>query len=197
MPHHGRLIIIAAPSGTGKTTVIRRFLGSHPQMTHSVSCTTRPIRPGEVDGRDYHFWDDAAFRAGIDGGRFAEWAEVHDHFYGTPREPLERWLAEGRDVLLDVDVVGSLNLKREFGERAIAIFLVPPSMEELKRRLSLRGTDSPEVQALRLKNAIAEMDRRDDFDHQVVNDDLDRACEEIEGIIASGVKRKGVDKTPA
>lgn len=183
MKRQGRLIIIAAPSGTGKTSVIRRFLSTHPQMIHSVSWTTRPIRPGDVDGEDYRFIDDAAFRKGIDGGLFAEWAEVHDHLYGTPREPLENWLAEGRDVLLDVDVVGSLNLKRAYGDRAISIFLVPPTMEELKRRLFGRGTDPPEQQRIRLKNALAEMDARDKFDHQVVNDDLARACREIEGII--------------
>lgn len=186
MKKPGRLIIIAAPSGTGKTTVIRRFLATHPRMIHSVSWTTRPMRPGDVDGRDYHFIDEAEFRRGIDGGVFAEWAEVHDHFYGTPREPLDCWLAEGRDVLLDVDVVGSLNLKKAYGDRAIAIFLVPPTMEELKRRLFSRGTDSPEQQQIRLRNALAEMAAKGKFDHQVVNDDLEQACQEIERIITPG-----------
>jgi guanylate kinase len=183
MTPRGHLIIIAAPSGTGKTSVIRRFLATHPQMIHSVSCTTRPMRVGDVDGRDYHFIDEATFRRWIAEGRFAEWAEVHDHLYGTPREPLDAALAAGTEVLLDLDVVGSLNLKKMYGDRAITIFLTPPSMEELTRRLASRGTDAPEIQALRLKNALAELAAKDEFDHQVVNDDLERACQEIEEII--------------
>lgn len=183
MIRQGRLIIITAPSGTGKTSVIRKLLSIHLQMVHSVSWTTRPIRPGEVKGRDYCFIDEEAFRKGIANDRFAEWAEVHGHFYGTPRGPLNEWLKEGRDVLLDVDVVGCLNLKREYGDVAISIFLAPPNMEELKRRLSSRGTDTPDVQALRLKNALLEMKAKDRFDYSVVNDDLDRACEDIERIV--------------
>ncbi|MFH0799529.1 MAG: guanylate kinase [Pseudomonadota bacterium] len=183
MKRKGRLIIVTAPSGTGKTSVIHRFLSAHPDMIHSVSCTTRPIRKGEVDGRDYHFIDREEFSKGIDDGKFAEWAEVHNNFYGTPNAPLEAWLAAGTDVLLDVDVVGSLSLKKIYGGRAISIFLVPPTMDELKRRLALRGTDLAEVQALRLKNALTEMTFKDRFDHQVVNDVLDRACAEIGSII--------------
>lgn len=179
----GHLIIIAAPSGTGKTTVIRRFLATHPHMTHSVSCTTRPMRPGDVDGRDYHFIDEAAFRKGIGEGAFAEWAMVHGNYYGTPKAPLDQALAADRDILLDLDVVGTLNLKKMYGDQATTIFLAPPSMEELERRLTSRGTDAPEVQAIRLTNALAELASKDQFDHQVVNDDLERACGEIEKII--------------
>jgi len=184
MAKKARLIIIAAPSGTGKTTVIRRFLETHPNMIHSVSCTTRPMRPGDVAGRDYHFIDRKTFEDWIQKKKFAEWAEVHNHFYGTPKEPLDEWLKEKKDVLLDLDVVGSLNLKKIYGDQAITIFLLPPSMEDLKKRLSQRRTDSPEAQALRLKNALTEMTYKDKFDHQVVNDVLDRACREIEKIIS-------------
>lgn len=180
----GRLVIITAPSGTGKTSVIRRFLSTHPGMIHSVSWTTRPIREGEVNDRDYHFIGEREFREGVARGQFAEWAEVHDRLYGTPRAALEEWLSQGSDVLLDLDVVGSLNLKRLYGSRAIAIFLVPPTMKELERRLASRGTDAPKVQRLRLENAIAELASRDRFDHQVVNDTLERACGEIEQILA-------------
>lgn len=183
MKDKGRLIIIAAPSGTGKTTLIRRFLSTHPNMVHSVSCTTRPMRPGDKEGRDYHFMTDAQFKEGIKRGEFAEWARVHDHLYGTSRGPLDKWLKEKKDILLDLDVIGSLNLKKIYGARAISIFLVPPTMDELKRRLSQRGTDAPNVQKLRLRNAVAEMSHKDRFDHQVINDDLERACEEIERII--------------
>ena len=141
------------------------------------------MRPGDVDGKDYYFIDRKKFEDGINCGKFAEWAEVHGHFYGTPTESLDSYLEMQKDVLLDLDVVGGLNLKKMYGERALSIFLVPPSMEELERRLLGRGTDSPEVQRLRLKNAIIEMGHKDKFDHMVVNDVLDRACAEIERII--------------
>lgn len=179
----GRLIIISAPSGTGKTSVIRKFLSTHPNMIHSISCTTRPMRPDKADKADYHFIDEETFRAWIDKGKFAEWAKVHGHFYGTPKEPLDEWLKKGRDVLLDVDVMGGMNLKKMYGNRAVSIFLVPPTDEELGRRLSKRGTDSAEAQALRLKNALKEMTCRDEYDYRVVNDVLDRACLEIEKIL--------------
>lgn len=180
----GKLVIIAAPSGGGKTSVIKKFLSKHQGMIHSVSCTTRPMRIGEVDGKDYHFIEQKVFEDGIVNDRFAEWARVHNHFYGTPKETLDGHIRDGHCVLLDLDVVGSLNLKRLYGEKAVTIFILPPSMEELKRRLSLRATDAPYVQELRLKNALTELTCKDKFDYQVVNDDLDRACSEIEKIIS-------------
>jgi guanylate kinase len=183
MPRPGRLIVFVAPSGAGKTSVIRLVRSRHEGIAYSVSCTTRPMRPGEVDGRDYRFLDEPTFRRGIEAGRFVEWAEVHGHLYGTPRAPLDEALEQGRDVFLDLDVVGSLCLKELYGDRAVAIFIVPPSVEELERRLLLRATDAPEVQRLRLKNALTEMTFRDRFDFQVVNDDLERACREIDGIL--------------
>jgi guanylate kinase len=183
MPRRGRLIVFVAPSGAGKTSVIRLVRSRHAGIAYSVSCTTRPMRPGEVDGRDYCFLDEATFRSGIEAGRFVEWAEVHAHLYGTPREPLDAALAEGRDVFLDLDVVGTLCVKELYGDRAVTIFIVPPSVEELERRLRARATDAPEVQQLRLRNALTEMTFRDRFDFQVVNDDLERACREIDGIL--------------
>jgi len=183
------LVIIAAPSGTGKTTVIRRFLEAHPDMVHSVSCTTRPPRRGESDGRDYHFISRREFEEGISDGRFAEWAEVHGHLYGTPKEPLERWLSEGKKVLLDLDVVGSLKLKSIYKERAISIFLEPPSIEELERRLRSRATDTEEQMRIRMRNAMEELSHRGEFDRRVVNDDIERACREIEGLIGGSGRR--------
>ena len=183
MPRRGRLIVFVAPSGAGKTSVIRLVRSRHEGIAYSVSCTTRPMRPGEVDGRDYRFLDEPTFRRDIDEGRFVEWAEVHGHLYGTPRQPLDEALDQGRDVFLDLDVVGSLCLKELYGDRAVAIFLAPPSVDELERRLLLRATDSPEVQRLRLRNALTELTFRDRFDFQVVNDDLERACREIDGIL--------------
>ena len=175
---------MAAPSGGGKTSVIKRFLARNPKMVHSISCTTRPPRACEIDGKYYHHIDRKTFENGIRKGQFAEWAEVHNHFYGTPKAPLDKWLRQARDVLLDLDVVGSLNLKQIYKDKAITIFILPPSMGELKRRLTNRGTDSKEVQELRLKNALTELEHKDKFDYQIINDDLDRACLEIEKILA-------------
>lgn len=183
MQKTGRLIIIAAPSGGGKTTVIKHFLATHPDVVHSISCTTRPPRPGEENGKYYHHLDRKTFEEGIKTGQFAEWAEVHNNFYGTPKEPINKWLAEGKNVLLDLDVVGSLNLKKIYKDRSITIFIMPPSIEELKQRLARRGTDSKEIQELRLKNALMEITQKDKFDYVVVNDVLNRICREIEEII--------------
>jgi guanylate kinase len=191
MPRRGRLIVFVAPSGAGKTSVIRLVRSRHGGIAYSVSCTTRPMRPGEVDGRDYRFLDEPTFRRGIDDGRFVEWAEVHGHLYGTPREPLDEALAGGRDVFLDLDVVGSLCVKELYGDRAVTIFLSPPSVDELERRLRARATDSPEVQRLRLHNALTELTFRDRFDYQVVNDDLERACREIDGILGFSPEGEG------
>lgn len=179
----GRLIIVAAPSGGGKTSVIKRFLTTHPHMVHSISCTTRPMRAGEVNGRDYLFIDQKTFEDGIKNGRFAEWAKVHNHYYGTPKETLDAWITEGKNVLLDLDIMGSLSLKKIYNDRAISIFILPPSMDELKRRLAGRGTDSREVQEFRLKNALHELTYKDKFDYQVVNDVLELTCQKIEKII--------------
>lgn len=181
----GRLVIVVSPSGGGKTSVIRHLMERHPEIIHSVSYTTRPARPEGADDGYYHIVDEASFRQGIDDGAFVEWAEVHGHLYGTPRAQLDEWLAEGRDIVLDLDVVGALNLKKTYGDRAVTMFLVPPSMGELKRRLARRGADSAEVQAERLRNAAREMEFRGQFDHQVVNDDLLRACREVESILYS------------
>ena len=195
MPRRGRLIVFVAPSGSGKTSVIRLVRSRHGGVAYSVSCTTRPMRPGEVDGRDYRFLDAATFRRGVDEERFVEWAEVHGHLYGTPRQPLDEALDQGRDIFLDLDIVGSMRLKELYGDRAVTIFLSPPSVDELERRLLARATDSPEVQRLRLRNALTELTFKDRFDFQVVNDDLERACREIDGIL--GFAPGGVGAGPS
>lgn len=186
MQAHGRLIDFVAPSGAGKTSIIHLYRAAHPETAYSISCTTRPMRPGEVDGVDYHFLDEKSFRAGIAQGRFVEWAEVHNHLYGTSRDPLDRALGAGQDILLDLDVVGSLKLKELYGNQAVTIFILPPSVEELRQRLARRNTDSPAVQELRLANALKEMTFQDRFDYRVVNDNLQRACAEIDQIISLG-----------
>lgn len=181
----GRLIIISAPSGTGKTSVIQHFLATHPNMIHSVSCTTRPIRRGEKEGADYHFISPEKFQRMIDDQEFAEWAEVHDHRYGTPKAPLEKALKEGLEILLDLDVQGGTALKKMFGSRALSIFLLPPSLEELEKRLSRRGTDSKEQLAIRMRNARWEMAAKDSYDVQIINENLSQACMEIEKVLQS------------
>lgn len=179
----GRLIILSAPSGAGKTAVIKNLMSRHPEMIHSISCTTRPKRPGSVDDNYYTLISREVFQAGIKNNQFAEWAEVHGNLYGTPREPIDSWLREGRDVLLDLDVVGCLKLQGLYRESSVSIFIMPPSIEELRKRLASRKTDSKEAQGLRLKNAIEEMKYQDKYDHVIVNDVLERACLEIEGIL--------------
>jgi len=178
----GFLVIITAPSGTGKSTVIKRFLKKHPDMVHSKSCTTRKVR-SEVDAGDYHFMGAEVFEKMIAENKFAEWAEYCGNFYGTPREPLDDWLTKGKIVLLDLEVVGGTKLKELYGDDAVSIFLLPPSENELKRRLSSRGTDSEAAQQKRLKTALFEITYRDRYDFCVINDDLERACGEIHEII--------------
>jgi guanylate kinase len=183
MNRKGKLIVIAAPSGCGKTSVIKRFLAEHGDARHSISCTTRPMRPGETNGKDYHFLDAETFHKKIADDEFAEWALVHEHHYGTLKSTLDEAIENGVNLFLDLDVVGSFNLKKMYGDDAIAIFLAPPSMEELERRLKGRKTDSEEQLKIRLNNAVKEMTYKDRFDHLVVNDVLEDAYREIEEII--------------
>lgn len=153
-------------------------------MIHSVSWTTRPKRKQEVDGRDYHFITETDFKRGIAEGVFAEWAQVHNGYYGTPKQPLERWLQEKKDVLLDLDVQGGLNLKKLYSDQAVSVFLLPPSEVELERRLMARKTDSLAERKLRLANAKKEVTFQDKYDYQVINEDLTQACQDIEEILA-------------
>ncbi|MBU4484350.1 guanylate kinase [bacterium] len=181
--NRGKLIIISAPSGTGKTTVIERFLSTHPKTVHSISWTTRPVRGDEKQGAYYYHVEKDEFEKGIKEGKFAEWAEYVGNYYGTPKAQLEDWLTHGKFVLLDLEVVGGTTLKSLYKDDAISIFLLPPSEDELKKRLSRRATDSAEVQQRRLQTALMELTFKDRYDFQVVNDDLDGACSEIEKII--------------
>ena len=178
----GQLIIISAPSGTGKTTVIKSLLDRHPEFVLSVSCTTRSCRPGEKDGVDYHFVDGGAFQTMIDDGQLLEWTVYSEDSYGTPRKPIEDWVRKGKTVILDIDVVGGRNIKKIFPNAAL-IFLLPPSKEELVRRLTLRGTNDRDDLSRRIVRAEAELAEKDFYDFQVVNDQVERAVGEIEKII--------------
>ncbi|MDP0399423.1 MULTISPECIES: guanylate kinase [Tsukamurella] len=180
----GRLVVLVGPSAVGKSSVVGRLRQEVPDMFFSVSATTRDPRPGEVDGRDYHFVGDHGFDRLIADGDLLEWAEIHGGLQrsGTPAKPVFQALDAGRPVLIEVDLAGCASVKAALPE-AITVFLSPPSWAELERRLRGRGTESPEVIDRRLETARAEMATRDDYDAVVVNDDLDRAVAELVSLL--------------
>jgi guanylate kinase len=177
----GLALIITAPSGAGKSTLIKRLLAEFPSAGFSVSCTTRAPRPGERDGVDYEFVTVEEFKARIGRGHFAEWAEVHGNYYGTPKQGVLDRLASGRDVIFDIDVQGAKLLKANLN-LGRTVFILPPSRTELEQRLTGRGSDSPETIARRMANARSEIEQADWFDHVVVNDDLDTAYDELRAV---------------
>ena len=172
----GKLIIFSAPSGSGKSTLINYLLTQGLHLAFSISATSRPPRGTEQHGVEYFFLSPEEFRKRIAAGDFLEYEEVYpDRFYGTLKEQVERQLAEGQNVVFDVDVVGGCNIKDFYGRRALSIFIQPPSIEELRRRLEGRGTDAPEVIQARIDKAAYELTFAPRFDHIIVNDDLERA----------------------
>lgn len=178
----GNLYVVAAPSGAGKTTLVRLLIEQEAGVHLSVSFTTRPPRPGELDGRDYHFVDVAGFRAMIARQEFLEWAEVHGNFYGTSRKWITERLATGHDVLLEIDWQGAQQVRSAF-PGTIGIFILPPSMEELTRRLTGRGTDSADVIARRLAAAQAEMRHVGEFDYVIINASLEQALDDLRAVV--------------
>jgi guanylate kinase len=174
--------VVSGPSGVGKGTVVKRLLERHPELLASVSVTTRAPRHGERDGVDYRFVSDERFDEMVDRGELLEWAHVVGHRSGTPGEPVERALAEGRDVVLEIDVQGARQVRERVPD-AVLIFLAPPSMEELERRLRSRGTEDEERLALRLATAREEMGERPRFDHVIVNDRVEEATSQVEAIL--------------
>ena len=176
------MFILSAPSGAGKTTLYKNLRAKFSDIRLSVSCTTRARRNGEVAGRDYRFLTQAQFEAMKNRGQFAEWAKVHDHYYGTPRAPLDGYLQAGRDVILDIDVQGARQIKRAYPE-AVAIFVLPPSLKELRRRLANRGTDDRQVIERRLANARGEMSEIIKYDYFVVNQDVAAAVTVLTSIV--------------
>ena len=177
----GLLFILSAPSGAGKSTLCRAVLKRFPDIMYSISYTTRPPREGERDGIDYYFIADDEFEKGIARNRWAEWAQVHNNYYGTSADLLNRALAGGQDILLDIDVQGMRQIVKRY-PAGVTIFIMPPSLEILRLRLEKRGTDSPETIALRLKNAQKEMALKDLYHHVVTNDLLTDAVAELIGI---------------
>lgn len=178
----GVIFILSAPSGAGKTTLIRRLMKVFPGMALSVSYTTRACRSREVPGRDYHFVAKKIFVGMRARGEFAEWANVHGFLYGTPRRALEQNIRRGRDVLLDIDVQGARKIKRQYPP-AVSIFLLPPSLQELEKRLSLRGTDGREGIRRRLENARREIREIMGYDYYVVNREIREAMESLKSIV--------------
>lgn len=180
-PRSGVLFVVCAPSGTGKTTLIQRLRTEFPRFGYSISCTTRVPRSTEIDGKDYHFLSEAAFLQHRRQGFFAEWARVHDNYYGTPLTPVMEMLQSGQDVLFDIDVQGAAQLRLSLPHGRY-IFLLPPSMQELERRLRQRDTDDEDSIRRRLANAAQEIHQAHWFDAWVVNEDLDRAYDEVRSV---------------
>ena len=186
----GLLIVLSSPSGAGKTTISRMLLESDPEISMSVSATTRPMRPGEVDGVDYHFVDDAQFDQMIAAGEFVEWAPVFGYRYGTPKNPVKASLKKGRDILFDIDWQGTQQLHSAMGEDLVRIFILPPSMAELERRLRARGTDPEDVIGDRMLRANGEISHWAEYDYVLINRDMDDCLGNVRTIVeAERLKR--------
>jgi len=185
---NGRLFIISAPSGAGKTTLCNAILKKIPELCYSISHTTREPRTGEQDGVDYFFITDDEFKNKIKKGTWAEWAQVHDHFYGTSAQFIDHHLSAGENILLDIDVNGARQILCRY-PHSITIFIMPPTFETLKQRLIKRGVDSKQVIAKRLKNAETEITQKARYKHIVVNDSLPEAIEALSAIISENLSR--------
>ena len=181
----GVLFVLSSPSGAGKSTISRKLLAAEPNLSMSVSATTRPMRPGEVDGRDYHFVQLDAFRQMVADHQFLEWAHVFDHRYGTPKKPVYEMLDAGQDVLFDIDWLGAQQLYQVHGADIVRVFMLPPSMVELERRLRGRATDSAEVIDRRMARAHSEIAHWDGYDYVLVNDDAESCFANVRTILAA------------
>ena len=189
MSKRGKLIVFSAPSGSGKTTIVRALL-KRPELNlaFSISATSRPPRGQEVDGKDYYFLSQKEFEQNIRDGAFLEWEEVYPgQHYGTLLEEVNRLLEEGKNVVFDIDVIGGLNIKKQFNDEALALFVQPPSVEVLAQRLEQRGTDSSEKIHMRLEKARLELSQAPNFDHAVINESLDQAIEQAHELILNHI----------
>jgi len=181
----GLMLVLSSPSGAGKTTISRMLLGRDSNLSMSVSTTTRPMRPGEEDGRDYHFVDPTEFNLMINRQEFLEHAKVFGNYYGTPRAAVEEALSSGSDVIFDIDWQGAQQLSQVAGSDLVRVFILPPSTEELGRRLHTRAQDSEEVVASRMAKAADEMSHWDAYDFIVINEDIERSVSQVQTILAA------------
>ncbi|KGB55923.1 guanylate kinase [Sphingopyxis sp. LC363] len=187
----GVLFVLSSPSGAGKTTISRMMLEADKDIALSISATTRPPRPGEIDGVHYHFVDVESFKKMAADGEFLEWAHVFGHRYGTPRAPVDAMLEAGKDVLFDIDWQGAQQLYQEAGPDVVRVFVLPPTMEELERRLRARNTDSDEVIAARMERAANEISHWDGYDYVLINDNVEGCFDEVRAILrAERLKRR-------
>ncbi|GMU85955.1 MAG: guanylate kinase [Ignavibacteriales bacterium] len=185
----GKILVIAAPSGTGKTTILKQVLRKHQDIVFSVSATTRKKRDGEVHGRDYYFITREEFEQKIAENKFAEWEKVYDYYYGTLKEFISSTIEQGRHILLELDVKGALSIKKSY-ESAALIFIEPPSLEVLRERLTKRKTETEEDLAKRLSRAEMEMSQKEHFEYHLVNSDIQKAVNELDSLITE-IKQKG------
>ncbi len=185
MSKRGKIVVIVAPSGTGKSTLIKKLMQEITSLKWSVSCTTRPKRTGEKEGEDYFYITTRDFEKRIENNEFIEWAKVHSNYYGTSKEFVEAGLNAGDHLLFDLDVQGCDSIKEIYGDEANVIFIEPPSVEVLKERLTGRGTDNIDVINERLQNSIKELKRKDDYDFNVVNDEIEKAYIDFKKIVLS------------
>ncbi len=188
----GRLFVFAAPSGAGKTTLVHAVVTKHPELRFSISYTTRKPRRNEANGVDYLFVDETEFMRLRDEGELLEYAEVFDHYYATSRSQVEKHLADNRNVVLEIDWQGARQV-RESMPGCVSIFILPPSVEELERRLRDRRTDAPEVIERRLRDALSDMSHWDEFDYVIINDDLDQAVADLEDVLAGRGEASSTD----
>jgi guanylate kinase len=189
----GRLFVISAPSGAGKTSLVEALLERHPELKVSVSHTTRKPRPHEVEGREYYFVSLPTFRQLVDQGQFLEHAQVFDNYYGTGRQTVEKLLTSGTDVVLEIDWQGAQQVRKAMPE-CTTIFILPPSRQALQERLERRQTDSPETIARRLRDAVSDMRHANEFDYIVVNDRFDQAVDDLASIVAGGGEKLRNDR---
>ena len=180
----GILFVVSGPSGVGKTSMIKSIISEIKDAVFSVSCTTRPKRPGEVDGEDYFFISEEKFKKMIEEDAFLEWARVHGYLYGTPKKFVEETVNRGKDVILDIDVQGALSVKKK-AEDAVYIFIAPPSMDDLKKRLEKRKTEDKEAMERRLEDARWELQLIEEFDYLIINRDLEEAIKDLKSIMRS------------
>jgi guanylate kinase len=187
---HGNLFIISAPSGTGKTTILKKIIATVKGIAFSVSHTTRMPRAGEQEGIDYFFVDRAVFESMRRKALFLEWAEVHGNLYGTSSKVVQELTKQGLDIILDIDVQGALQLKKKLGDEGVFVFIVPPSLQELEKRLTARGTDAMEAITMRVANAQKELKSLAHYDYVIVNDKVDDAIEVFKAVIIAERSRK-------